>query len=395
MTRTLTTYGASGCLVLLVACSSGSTDEPTTTGSGGSSSTGTGGAAGTKGGGAGQGGASSGGAGAGARAGAGGTGAAGGAGSGGSAAGAGGSTAGSGGSAARDGGGAGGTAGTSVVDAGRDVIVDTGTPGADASRDASADVGAPGTDAARDAGTDASRDVSGDAGASNFSFFVASMKALQTLSGKTEGFGGNLTFGQASGLAGADEICRQTAEMGMPGAGNKTWRAFLSATTGPGGTAVNARDRIGPGPWYDRNGRLLSANLTDLFAGARPIGDAALINDFTNERGEPNHYVGAGGYTPGTTVDNHDTLTGSDTMGMLRATSMADTCNDWTSTTVTGRPWAGHSWPRSSSNGQQWASDHQVPGCVAGLDVTLGGSGSGSCVGCSGGYGGFFCFAVP
>lgn len=394
MTRTLTSYGASGCLVLLFACSSGSSDNgtnPAATGSGGSS---TGGAAGTNGGGAGQGGSSSGGAGTGARAGAGGTGAAGGAGSGGSTAGAGGSTAGAGGSAgARDGGG--GTAGTPVVDAGRDAIVDAGAPGTDASRDATADVGAPGTDAAREAGTDAGRDASGDAGASNFSFFVASLKALQTLSGKTEGFGGDLTFGQASGLAGADEICRQTAEMGMPGAGSKTWRAFLSATTGPGGTAVNARDRIGPGPWYDRNGRLLAANLTDLLAGARPVGDAMLVNDFTNERGEPNHYVGPGGYVPGTTFDDHDTLTGSDTMGVLKAASMADTCNDWTSATVTGRPWAGHSWPRSSTNGQQWASDHQVPGCVAGIDVTLGGSGSGSCVGCAGGYGGIFCFAVP
>jgi hypothetical protein len=288
----------------------------------------------------------------------------------------------------RDAGTTGGAAGTPGSDAGRDATADAGTPGTDASRDATADTGTPGTDASRDV-------TSGDAGASNFSFFVASLKALQTLSGKTEGFGGDLTFGQANGLAGADEICRQTAELGMPGAGSKTWRAFLSATTGPGGTAVNGRDRIGTGPWYDRNGKLLSANLTDLFAGARPLGDAALINDFTNERGEPNHYVGPNGYTPGTTFDDHDTLTGSDTMGNLRAASMADTCNDWTSTTVTGRPWSGHSWPRSSTNGQQWASDHQVPGCVAGLDKTLGGSGTGSCVGCAGGYGGFFCFALP
>ena len=269
------------------------------------------------------------------------------------------------------------------ADASRDVSIDAGTPGADASRDVSVDAGTPRIDA------------SGDAVASNFSFFVASMKALQTLSGKTEGFGGDLTFGQASGLAGADEICRQTAEMGMTGAGNKSWRAFLSATQGPGGTAVNAKDRIGPGPWYDRNGRLLAANLTDLFAGARPKGDAMLVNDFTNERGEPNHYVGASGYNPSVTVDNHDTLTGSDTMGLLRATTMADTCNDWTSTSVVGKPTCGHSWPRSASAGLQWAFDHTVPGCVPGLDKTLGGTGTGSCVGCSGGYGGFYCFALP
>ena len=97
----------------------------------------------------------------------------------------------------------------------------------------------------------------------------------------------------------------------------------------------------------------------------------------------------------GNTVDNHDTLTGSDTMGRLRASGAADTCNDWTSTSVAGRPWIGHSWPRSATSGRHWVSDHQVPGCVAGVDRTLGGTGSGSCVGCSGGYGGFFCFALP
>jgi hypothetical protein len=387
MTRTLTIYGATGCLLLLFACGSESSEggNPTATGSGGSTSTGTGGVAGTNGSGtsgsAGRGGSNTGGAGTGG-AGAGGTGVAGSTGSGGSASGSGGSA------GARDSGSTGGTAGAPGMDASRDTSTDAGTPGADASRDASADPGTPGSDAGRDASVDVAT--------SNFSFFVASLKSLQTLSGKTEGFGGDFTFGQANGLAGADEVCRQTAELGMSGAGSKSWRAFLSATQGPGGTAVNARDRIGTGPWYDRNGRLLAASLTDLFAGPRPVGgDPMLVNDFTNERGEPNHYVGPGGYTPGSTFDDHDTLTGSDTMGMLRATSMADTCNDWTSATVTGRPWAGHSWPRSASSGQQWASDHQVPGCIPGLDKTLGGTGSGACVGCAGGYGGIFCFALP
>jgi hypothetical protein len=227
-----------------------------------------------------------------------------------------------------------------------------------------------------------------------FSFFVASLPALAALSGKTEGFGGDLRFDKSDGLAGADEICRQVAERGMPGAGQKQWRAFLSVTAGPGGTAVNARDRIGPGPWYDRMGRLVAMNLDGLFAGDRPSGEAALVNDLTNENGDPNHYVGPNGRGD-TTVDNHDTLTGSDAMGRLRANSAADTCNDWTSTTATGRPWIGHSWPRSQTSGRSWVSDHQVPGCTAGVDRTLGGTGSGSCIGCSGGYGGFYCFALP
>jgi hypothetical protein len=227
-----------------------------------------------------------------------------------------------------------------------------------------------------------------------FSFFVTSLPAMVALSGRAEGFGGDLRFGKADGLSGADEICRQIAERGMPGAGQKQWRAFLSATAGPGGGAVNARDRIGTGPWHDARGRLVASNLDGLFAGDRPAGDATIVNDLPNENGEPNHYVGPNGLGT-STVDNHDTLTGSDTMGRLRATSAADTCNDWTSTTVAGRPWIGHSWPRSATSGRQWVSDHQVPGCVAGVDRTLGGTGSGSCIGCSGGYGGFFCFALP
>ena len=265
--------------------------------------------------------------------------------------------------------------------------------------------GAGGADARTDGmrARDAARPVDGargDAGTGNaanpgFSFFVVSMRALQVLSENPAGFGGDLRFGQADGLSGADEICRRAAEMGMPGAGQKNWRAFLSVTQGPGGQPVHARDRIGPGPWYDRDGRLLARNLTDLFAGARPVGgDPMLANDMTNERGEPNHRVGASGLQA-SNVDNHDTLTGSDTMGRLRAAGAINTCNDWTSATVAGRPYIGHSWPRSANSGRQWASDHTVPGCRPGVDATLGGSGAGGCVGCSGGYGGFYCFAAP
>jgi hypothetical protein len=347
--------GASWGLAFLVACGSMSEDDRKP--SGPSSSVGSGGSSTGSSGSGGAGGASS------------------------ATSGQGGNMAAGGGSVAAGGGGIGGGGGNSGGSGGS-----SGSGGSGGTRDA----GGGGTTV--EAGVDAARE---GGATSNFSFFVVSMKALQMLSGKSDGFGGNLTFGQANGLAGADEICRQAAEMGMPGAGSKTWRAFLSANQGPGGMPVHARDRIGQGPWYDRNGKLLSANLADLFSGARPKGDSMLVNDMTNERGEPNHHVGPGGYDPVMLYDNHDTLTGSDTMGQLRATSMADTCNDWTSATVAGRPWLGHSWPRSATGGLQWASDHQAPGCVPGLDRTLGGTGSGACVGCGGGYGGFFCFAVP
>src|SRR5262245_40454637 len=71
-----------------------------------------------------------------------------------------------------------------------------------------------------DGGADASAD------ATRFSFFVTSLAAMQRLSGSQAGFGGDLRFGKADGLSGADEICRQIAEGSMPGAGAKGWRAF-------------------------------------------------------------------------------------------------------------------------------------------------------------------------
>jgi hypothetical protein len=329
-------------------------------GNSGSGGSGTGGATGT--GGAGTGGSGTGGS-------AGGVGGTGGSGSGGSAGGSGG---GSGGNA----GGSGGSSGTGGATGGSGTG-GSGTGGAGGSSDAaSSETGSGGS-----GGTDTT----------NFSFFVISQRALTVLSGKPEGFGGDLRFGKPDGLSGADELCKRAAEMGKPGAGSKTWRALLSVASGPGGMPVHARDRIGPGPWYDRNGRLMAMNLEGLFAGDRPMGDAQLVNDMTNERGEPNHRVGLNGYNPSMVVDNHDTLTGSNAMGRLQTGA---TCNDWMSATG-GRPMIGHSWPRSATSGRHWVSDHSAPGCAPGVDRTLGGAGGGgSCVGCSGGYGGFYCFAV-
>jgi hypothetical protein len=107
----------------------------------------------------------------------------------------------------------------------------------------------------------------------HFSFFV-SLKALQELSNNPLGFGGDLRFGETgpgAGLRGADKLCATIAERRMPGAGAKPWRAFLSASDDGAGNVVHAIDRIGPGPWYDRNGRLLAPDLASLM-GIRPAG---------------------------------------------------------------------------------------------------------------------------
>ena len=246
-----------------------------------------------------------------------------------------------------------------------------------------------------------------------FSFFVTSVAAMRTLSGSQMGFGGDLRYGEATGLAGADKICKTIAEMAMPGAGSKTWRAFLSVIGPP---AVNAIDRVGDGPWYDRMGRLVAANKADL-AQERPAGaDPVIIDDLPNEDGIPNHTDGAPGCTGNACPDNHDTLTGTNTMGQLYNTSPGSTCNDWTNAEATaptgaggstgaggrsgggGRgngPWCGHSWPRQGS-GLNWMSALAEGGCGPGVNlVENGGPMAGVyTVGTGGGYGGIYCLAL-
>jgi hypothetical protein len=250
------------------------------------------------------------------------------------------------------------------------------------------------SDAARpDATTPASDAASGDAATNlpRFSFFVTSLSAMRQLSGSQNGFGGNLTFGETgdgAGLRGADKICTTIAEMSMPGSGAKGWHAFLSTD------AVDAKDRIGDGPWYDRQARVVALTKQALFTGNRPQGaDPAIANDLPNERGEPNQ----AGSAVGGSDDNHDTLTATNAQGAYDGSA---TCGDWTSTVTTGSgtrrgPGLGHTWPAMS--GQSWVAAHGAPGCAASVNLSQGGGGgAGDGVGALGGYGGIYCFAdVP
>jgi hypothetical protein len=216
---------------------------------------------------------------------------------------------------------------------------------------------------------------------------MTSQAGLARLANNANGFGGDLRFNKADGLTGADEICKQLAEASMPGNG-KTWRAFLSVTRGPAGTPVNAIDRIGDGPWYDRLGRPVAMNKAALL-NERPQGaDPAIINDLPNEDGIPNHNPGTG------VIDNHNVLTGSTTSGTVDAQGLTATCQDWTSAVSSGgRPRCGVSWPRASL--VHWISVLNEGGCAPG--ATPGGgaqSGPSGTVGALGGYGGFYCFAT-
>jgi hypothetical protein len=200
---------------------------------------------------------------------------------------------------------------------------------------------------------------------------------MRKLSGNQNGFGGNL-----GGLAGADKICQDIAA--EVGAGQKTWRAFLSAIKGPDGQPVHAIDRIGNGPWYDRNGRLIAMDRAGLLRGSRPAGTAQAVVDLANEKGQVQKPFG----------DNHDVITGSNKMGMLNSMDPTATCNDWTSAAATPSRglMCGHSWSRVGS--QNWLSEHAVPGCAPGVNLRDNTVMPGNCIGCNGGYGAIYCFAL-
>jgi hypothetical protein len=180
----------------------------------------------------------------------------------------------------------------------------------------------------------------------------------------------------------------------MPGAGAKQWHAFLSTVAGgPNGGPVHAIERIGQGPWYDKMGRIVAMTKADLLS-ARPKGaDPTIINDLPNEDGIPNHTDGKPGCTGDNCPDNHDTLTGTGTSGMLYRMDMNSTCNDWTSAARSGRPWCGHSWPRQGS-GVNWMSSLGEGGCAPGINLKEMGGPNAPTVGSGGGYGGIYCFAM-
>ena len=252
-----------------------------------------------------------------------------------------------------------------------------------------------------DAGFDAGTVTTAtDAGAlPTFSFFVTSYRALQQLSGRAEGFGGDLRFGQTGalpGLRGADLICATIAAQSMPGAEAKQWRAFLSVVDGGDGLPRHAIERVGTGPWYDRLGRLVAMNPSAL-AKLRPQGaDPLIIDDLPNEDGVPNHRP-----DPSlAAVDNHHVLTGSDDQGHLFSTT--STCLDWTSAlgdrALEGQARAGRSWPQGPVNdkGDSWIAAVEVSGCAAGVNLanTGGIDLATPTVGSGGGYGAIYCFAL-
>ena len=230
-----------------------------------------------------------------------------------------------------------------------------------------------------------------------FSFFVTSLKAMQDFSGNPNGFGGDFRFGETgagAGLRGADKLCAAIAERSLRHSSYKGWRAFLSVKQDAYGLQANAIDRVGPGPWYDRIGRLLAPTKADLISSTgRPAGgDATIRVDLPNEDGVLNQRPDPN--LPA--VDNHHMLTGSTTQGTLYNPNGNATCSDWTTNApVVGiRPRTGWSWP--AQNRVNWISGSDEGGCGAGINLVQNGGAdpNNPVVGSGGGYGGYYCFAL-
>ena len=168
--------------------------------------------------------------------------------------------------------------------------------------------------------------------------------------------------GDLGGLAGADALCQRLAS--AAGRGGATWRAYLSQAPGNGMSRVDARDRIGSGPWHNAKGELIAANVADLHEDRNNIrGYTAL-----NERGE--EVAGRGA-----PVNRHDILTGSDSQGRLFDPNPAvSTCNNWTSSSDQHTARLGHH-DRLGGPNASWNSVHTSRGCSQEALVGTGGDG--------------------
>ena len=127
------------------------------------------------------------------------------------------------------------------------------------------------------------------------------------------------------GLEGADRLCQSLAQ--AAGAGGRTWRAYLSTQAVGGAQAINARDRIGRGPWQNSKGVVIANDVDELHGNNHLTKQTAL-----NEKGE---MVNGRGDTP----NRHDILTGSTPDGRAFPPAEDRTCGNWTKSTK-GRPWS-------------------------------------------------------
>jgi len=191
--------------------------------------------------------------------------------------------------------------------------------------------------------------------------------------------------GDLGGLAGADAHCRALAAAVNPANAERAWRAYLSTQARPGQPAINARDRIGQGPWYNTSftqlgqpqNAIISQDLSELHGDTlvqAQRGSNLFKQSARNEKGEVIHGVGDAPPV------QHDILTGSQTDGRAFTGNADHTCNNWTSSGA-GSAQVGHS-DRIGNMNASWNSSHATTGCSQEALVSTGGAGL------------FYCFAV-
>lgn len=173
--------------------------------------------------------------------------------------------------------------------------------------------------------------------------------------------------GDLGGLEGADRHCQSLAQ--AAGAGGRTWRAYLS-TQGQGG--VNAKDRIGRGPWFNAKGVQIASNLPDLHNN----------NKINKETGLDERGMTVKGRVD--TPNQHDMLTGTQQDGTAVAGPDDATCTNWTSSTDgQGSAVVGHHDLIGNTQGPNfWNYSHKTPGCAQANLQRVGGAGL------------FYCFAT-
>ena len=190
---------------------------------------------------------------------------------------------------------------------------------------------------------------------SHMSFFITSVGP---------GNGANL-----GGLEGADRHCQMLATAAE--AGNRTWRAYLSTSPSGGKAALNARDRIGQGPWYNFKGARIAKDVDDLHGDNNNLTKLTVLSEkgeVTNGRGD--------------TPNRHDILTGSQLDGTALSGDADTTCRNWTSSGEGSARVGHHDRTGGGEHPSSWNSAHGSRGCS---QENLRGTG---------GDGLFYCFAT-
>jgi hypothetical protein len=209
------------------------------------------------------------------------------------------------------------------------------------------------------------------------SLALATTNAAQAQSANASFFITSVGLGKGAdlgGIEGADKHC-QTLAQGA-GMGAKTWHAYLSTQAADGKTAINARDRIGKGPWQNAKGVVIAKDVAELHGTNNLTKQTALT-----EKGEMNN-------GRGDTPNRHDILTGSQADGTAFAAGEDRTCKNWTSSTQ-GAAMLGHAdrvGLRDDDASKSWNTSHPSRGTEGGCSqkdlISTGGDGL------------LYCFAV-